>query len=377
MRVCIIGWYGTETIGDRAILAGTLAFLSEAYPDLEVLLGSLYPFFTERTVAEDRGLWAELCGREVGVELFNSSEAGALKKAVSASDLLLVGGGPLMDLREMHMLAFAFSHARRRKVRTGVFGCGIGPLTKPVYKKAAVSLLRQADFAVFRDALAKAEAERLCPGKGFANAVDPAAYCATLFRSKCPQPEPQERIAINLRKTAWEYAGVSAYEGFEEFAAGMVEKVMADNEGHKVVLVPNHYFFFGGDDRLFLNTIKYRLGHRELLVQNEPLSLRGTMGLFAGSAFCIGMRFHAVVLMTLLNGRCRILNYTGAKSGKIRGYLDDVDPGGFFGENRMVSLDSGNLDLAVFDNLLADGRFEPPQQLLEKAYQTYRAVLSG
>lgn len=28
MKITIIGWYGTETIGDRAILAGLFSFLT-------------------------------------------------------------------------------------------------------------------------------------------------------------------------------------------------------------------------------------------------------------------------------------------------------------------------------------------------------------
>jgi len=378
LRVCIIGWYGTETIGDRAILAGTLAFLSETVSDLTVLLGSLHPFFSERTVAEDKDLWKELSGQEIGVELFNSSKASALKKAIKASDLLLLGGGPLMDLREMHMLAFAFRYARRQKVRTGIFGCGVGPLKKPVFQKAAADILAHTDFAIFRDSLAETEAERLCPNKGFNSfaAVDPAAYCARLFREKGKVLEPENKIVINLREISWEYEGVDAESRFEDFALGMVEKIMAENEAYKVMFVPHHYFFFGGDDRSFMNAIKYRIGSQCLLVQNHPLSLRETMHTFASSAFCVGMRFHAMLLMTLLNGRCRILNYTGERGGKIRGYLNDFDPDGFFDSSRMLSLDSGQLDLSIFDKMIEDVRFEPPEELLENAFKTYRSVLS-
>lgn len=378
MRVCVIGWYGTETIGDRAIFAGILMFLSEAFPSASISLGSLYPFFSQRTLSEDSGLWAEMCGETQDVELFDSSRVGDLKKAIEASDLLLLGGGPLMDLREMHMIDFAFQYARRKKIRTGVFGCGLGPLKKNVFKRAAINILKNADFVVFRDRLAQTEATRLCSGKNLQSfsAVDPAAYCATLFRSKHITRVPKDQIVINLREISWEYEAIVPDFDFEDFAAKMIEKIMTENESHKVVLVPHHYFFFGGDDRRFLNTIKYRLEGRGLMVQNRPLSLSETMQTFLESAFCIGMRFHAMLLMTLLNGRCRILNYTGGVAGKIRGYLNDFDPDGFFDDSRMLSLDSASLDLSVFDNLLEDASFEPPRQRLEEAFQVYRSVLS-
>lgn len=50
--VCILGWYGTETLGDRAILDGILSALYLAYGECNILLGSLYPFFTERTITK-------------------------------------------------------------------------------------------------------------------------------------------------------------------------------------------------------------------------------------------------------------------------------------------------------------------------------------
>lgn len=53
MEITIIGWYGTETIGDRAILAGIISLLSKSISNLSIRLGSLYPFYSERTLYED------------------------------------------------------------------------------------------------------------------------------------------------------------------------------------------------------------------------------------------------------------------------------------------------------------------------------------
>jgi polysaccharide pyruvyl transferase WcaK-like protein len=52
MNITIIGWYGTETVGDRGILAGILDIINISEVD-NIFLGSLYPFFTERTLSED------------------------------------------------------------------------------------------------------------------------------------------------------------------------------------------------------------------------------------------------------------------------------------------------------------------------------------
>ena len=44
LKATVIGWYGTETIGDRAILSGILRLLSEVASDITIELGALYPY---------------------------------------------------------------------------------------------------------------------------------------------------------------------------------------------------------------------------------------------------------------------------------------------------------------------------------------------
>ena len=377
MKVCIIGWYGTETIGDRAILAGLLTLLTEVFSEVTVQLGSLYPFFTDRTVREDQAFWNELTDRALPVQVFDSSSPRTLKKAILQSDLVLVGGGPLMDLREMHMLSFAFRYAHRHQIKTGLFGCGMGPLKKKVYRRAAADILRHADFAVFRDSLSLETATQLVPEcvERYVAAVDPAAYCALKFRGLVGDLPTEKHICINLRQVSQEYETSCSQQDFEEFSTGLIQKVLFENPAKSILLLPNHYFFFGGDDRFLLNTIKCRAGKQRVFVQNEPLSLRDTMQVIASSSCCVGMRFHSVVLMTLLNGKCRILNYTGTQTGKISGYLKDFDPSGFFNATRQVSLTSDALDLSIVDGLATDERFEVPTERLESAFQVCRSIL--
>ena len=51
VRLAILGWYGTETLGDRAILAGLLSLFADLGEDVEIDLGSIHPFFTERRMS--------------------------------------------------------------------------------------------------------------------------------------------------------------------------------------------------------------------------------------------------------------------------------------------------------------------------------------
>ena len=111
MRITIIGWYGTETIGDRAILAGLISFFSKSFKSFEIKLGSLYPFFSERTLNEDCAFYKEITGKGYDIKIFNSKKPKELVNAIKNSDLIVMGGGPLMDLNELFMVEYAFKKA--------------------------------------------------------------------------------------------------------------------------------------------------------------------------------------------------------------------------------------------------------------------------
>ena len=68
----IVGWYGTETIGDRAILAGLVHIFSKVFDEYEIQLGSLFPDFTERTVLEDDEFLRHIsCGKLSKITLYD------------------------------------------------------------------------------------------------------------------------------------------------------------------------------------------------------------------------------------------------------------------------------------------------------------------
>ena len=129
--VTIIGWYGTETIGDRGILAGLISACAAAGGEsLEINLGSLFPIYSERVLEEDIAFHRECAGpRKLAVRVFDVLDCFALREKIRRSDLLMMGGGPLMDLRELYVMQFAFMVAKTHHVRSVLGGCGWGPLS--------------------------------------------------------------------------------------------------------------------------------------------------------------------------------------------------------------------------------------------------------
>ena len=46
------------------------------------------------------------------------------------------------------------------------------------------------------------------------------------------------------------------------------------------------------------------------------------MLLIKQASLCVGMRFHAILLQTMLNGKNYIVDYTDAQNGKIKGLIN-------------------------------------------------------
>ena len=120
---------------------------------------------------------------------------------------------------------------------------------------------------------------------GFASAVDPAVYCALTYLEKGLRPPAQQQIAINVRAMPADYPGGSEADRIDLLTTDLVAKLASQYRDYSVLLTPHHYFWFGGDDRYFLNKIKFALDAENVTVQNRPLSLRQTMDVFAASSF--------------------------------------------------------------------------------------------
>lgn len=350
MRISVIGWYGTETIGDRAILAGLLSFFNKSFEYFELSLGSLNPFFSERTIAEDATYYEEITGKSVNIKIFNTKSSKQLLFAINCSDLVIMGGGPLMDLDELFMVEYAFRKAKKKGIKTIVMGCGIGPLFSKESRKAVVNIFNNSDVSILRDNNSKKFLTSIF--KEFKQSIntdlikvslDPAVECALKFNqiendsNGTNVNTSSKYIAVNLREFPLEYSKESDSKSINDEIFAFVDYLSAQFPDKTLKLIPMHYFHIGGDDRVFLNKIAFNLNRKNIEVQNTPLTLKETMNVFKNADFNIGMRFHSVVLQTFLSGKNYVLDYTEPKKGKTNGFLMDIDNSIFY-KNRYTSL---------------------------------------
>ncbi len=355
MTITIIGWYGTETIGDRAILAGLISFFNKTYDDFEIKLGSLYPFFSQRSLNEDYSFYKEIIKKDIKIEIFNSKDSKELSQAIKESDLVSMGGGPLMDLSELFMVEYAFKKARKQGIKTALLGCGVGPLFHKKYRKSVLNISLNCDITILRDNKSKdnlkdiyKEFNKFYDANSIYTSYDPAVEC-TLEYAKIYSKKPQDYIAVNLREFPLEYNKQQDSKNINEELKSFIKDLADKYEDREIRLIPMHYFYIGNDDRVFLNSIALELKKENIKVQNPNLTLKETIEVYQNAYFNVGMRFHSVVLQTIASGKNYVLDYTEPKKGKIYGFLSDIDSDNFYSQ-RYISLQEDSIDINILKN---------------------------
>jgi polysaccharide pyruvyl transferase WcaK-like protein len=369
MNVCVLGWYGTETLGDRAILEGIIKIFEQVETKNTIHVGSLYPFFTERTLLEEKNALIYL-NIKSSISCFDVTNGCELRKHVEQADIVIMGGGPLMDLSELDIVDKAFEYAKKKNKKTGIIGCGIGPLKIKEFRKSTYNILKNSNVSIFRDKNSFEEAKKLNSEFGgkineytLFHSNDPAIIPLAFFERK--NLKSKDRLVVNFRHLGFQ-ANDDAQEKIKKKLVNMLKETSKLFD--EVLLLPNHIFDIGGDDRLYFSELKLELlDCSNIIIEHEPKSLFETFRLIAESRAAIGMRYHSIVFQTFLNGNNYILDYTDFKNGKIKCFLSDLDKNGFY-DNRYYSL-SDTMQEINFE--IRDDSFECDPKIFKETIDYY------
>ncbi len=318
-QIFITGWYGTETVGDKAILAGIVEELQAQYPAADFVVSSLYPIITKRTLKE-LGIQGTV------VPVYSSDFVSYVK----GSSLVLMGGGPLMDLEELSLPLTAFKIAKQYGIKTMVYGCGIGPLYYEKYRKATQTILNLADEILVRDQKSKDIATEWTQGrKTIQISGDPAKIYLQRF-SKTDTPV-ENKLTCYLREWTHEYSADISVADFEVLKekmesglAALIKRKARELNVSVINLDHMHNFVVGNDDRDFSRYFIRKYFHDfDIPVQynNKLSTVDSIVEAMKSSQHNICMRFHSVVFAHTLQTEFTAFDYT--KGGKILNYLTD------------------------------------------------------
>lgn len=333
MVITIVGWYGTETIGDRAILVGLIDILSELNPSLEINLASLYPFYSERAIMEDTSFIHEI-SQDCKVSVFDVRDEKIAKKNINNSDMVMMGGGPLTEIYELDYILSCFKYAKRNGVHTGLIGVGGGPINNKSFLKMVGKIISLSDLIITRDAESKKFIQNNYNYSGtIITSRDPAIL--PTFKNIKIEKKYANTIVVNLRK--YPFGSAETRKEINDYLITYLKNLLNTTD-KEVLLLSNHYFFIGGDDREFYFEISEYINSGKLHIQKTPLSLKEVLTIIKSADICIGMRYHAILFQTYLNGNNYILDYTDPNDGKTISFIRTLDGGVQFYKDRYISL---------------------------------------
>lgn len=320
MAPLLIGWYGTETAGDKAILGTIIRKLQEVNGNSRITIASLYPFVTKRTLYE-LGVDAKI------VKTHSQEYLNACKNA----DAVIMGGGPLMGMEPLGFVLKAFLTAKQFNIPTILEGCGIGPLSEKKYVSAVKEILRLSSNIKVRD---MASLAWVIENTGRNDAVCSGDSAVTFVEQWKNENLLDLRVPVNgyltcfLRELTTEYANGMSLDDFLRLKKSFEEELskmliyLKEKTGLKLLFMPMHTFVVGNDDRDFIRRFvrvyfkdhDYEVGYK-VYSPNEILSV------MSRSRFNLCMRFHSVLFADTIGVPFVAIDYTGG--GKIKGYLKD------------------------------------------------------
>lgn len=322
-HIVIAGWYGTETAGDIAILRGILAEYLALNKSLRFTILSLFPYYTRATVQSFPIDWQN----RIQVSGYQNLSA---HEALAKADLLVMGGGPLMDIPQVHLIASLFNFTHQHGKLSLVEGCGMGPLNNPDYRESVLNIVRLATQVRVRDQASKDFLLKHGIAKDIIVRKDPSDTYLKDFKQTWRKNESRV-IRCYLRQLTSEYPQDTTSDQAEENIITFLTNLLAWYPEYQVELWPMHYFPIGWDDREFAARLAQKINSPRLTPILKPQLPDEILKSMAEAEFCVCMRFHSVVFAENVGAPYMAVDYTNG--GKIRAFLKEAQL-----ENKIVNL---------------------------------------
>lgn len=300
-RVLLVGYYGHGNLGDEAMLEAIAGDLRAAIPDLVL----------EVVTADPAGTAQHHAARPVP-----RRNAPALLAAIARADLVLVGGGSLLqDVTSLRNLCYylgVIALAKAAGKPLMLYANGIGPIASALGRLLVGPVLRRVDRITVRDVESQHELIGLGINRPQAIvAADPALGLGCPGRAPGGDdeggrrrfPPEAEAMASELGLHPDEPAvavSLRPWPGMEEWLVALASALRRFHaeEGVRFVLLPMQW----PADAAAARPLQAALGPAAV-APTRPPSLREAMGLIAASQMLIGVRFHALVFAAMAGVR--------------------------------------------------------------------------
>jgi polysaccharide pyruvyl transferase WcaK-like protein/MoaA/NifB/PqqE/SkfB family radical SAM enzyme len=313
-QVLICGWYGTETLGDKAILGGVISAIRQTLGLVDFTLVSLFPYVSE-------------ISRRQMVEIRDCRIVTASKGVCMAGsmDLVVFGGGPLMAIDELADMEAIFRAASKRGVPTLIAGCGVGPLGSSWHNASIKSILSLASIRIYRDDRSRGIARGLGIDTSNDSVAEDPAF--TWLREKGSilsntVPGSPRVLLLGLRDfPCGSYARhldnaecQVVRQHYEHGVLEALETLVEKNPDLLIRPLPMCTHHLGGDDRWFYRRLfrgNSRLAkHLDISLLGAELSPFDYCEAFGSAHVILAMRFHSLVFALGLQVPAVAIDYT-------------------------------------------------------------------
>ena len=291
VRAVLAGYYGAGNAGDEAILDGMLGELRAQVPGLDVVVVSGgAPHTPCRTRAA------------CGVASISKTDKQALLTAVRDCDLVILGGGGLlqdywgMEIGDLFRPGVPASYSTYAAFAAlfdkplVLYGIGVGPLATSEGRRWARLIAEEARLITVRDAESKALLEEVGVDGGRIHVTADPAFRMAIRAADLGMDRPVLGVAIRnwnvgVNSEAWEAELAAALEGF------------LDRTGGSILFLPFECKGAGAeDDVAAARQMQLRVRLRERTAVFEPAGDPAQLaGAIAACDAVVAMRYHAAL----------------------------------------------------------------------------------
>jgi polysaccharide pyruvyl transferase WcaK-like protein/MoaA/NifB/PqqE/SkfB family radical SAM enzyme len=319
--IYITGWYGTETLGDKAILGGILDNLSRISDGANFIISSIVPYYSEETMEMLKNNEVFHSNKDsyqvIGKNLIQNI------KAIKKSDIVVMGGGPLMEIENVNNIYITFIIAKLLRKKTIIYNCGLGPLKSKRLKSIVKKTLEISDLVILRDQLSADNYPELVENIDYEVCIDPAVNF--LLNNKKKQNKTNKSyILMSIRDWPLNYCKKENDYDFikEKFENSMADLIdyLTENYDVEIILFPMHTYFIGHDDRDFFQGFIEKLNSKKAVnIYEKDYNISEAIELFENAKILVGMRFHSVVFGNTLSIPTLSIDYD-SNIGKVTGF---------------------------------------------------------
>jgi len=298
-RFLLSGYYGFGNLGDEALLGIIVTQLRARWPRCTVDVLSNDPAETARTY---------------GVEATPRADFGTVRTAIERADIVLSGGGGLLQnitsLRSLLYYTGIIRRAIRAQKPTMIFAQSVGPLD--FWGKTVVrQFCRGVDVATVRDERSRELLAPLLSGTPVERTADPVFLLA-------PGESPLDLAAEGLgpENDPLVVVSVRRWNGADATSAALAAAVdrLAEAHGARVAFLP----LGGAADAEASTAVIRKCRTTPVLLPHYPLAQAAQV--IGRARFVIGMRLHALIIAARLGVPFIALPY----DPKVTALLEDL-----------------------------------------------------